>query len=153
MRYGNGAYTHCSDCDDGDARIAACEDTGDTGCELGSETCPAKSCADLLSSKPSAAAGDYWLEQRDGDVVQRLCDMTTDGGGWTRIVAFDAADSSNEDSTFRSDFIQDYDDQDHFSDNGDYLLMCDTDWSGDTARYSLEVQIAAVACSRSSSRR
>lgn len=48
-----------------------------------------KSCADLLSAVPGTASGWYTLDP-DGDgavpAQSYYCDMTSDGGGWTRIV-------------------------------------------------------------------
>ncbi|MEC7947105.1 MAG: fibrinogen-like YCDxxxxGGGW domain-containing protein, partial [Myxococcota bacterium] len=75
-----------TDCDDPD-----CADAPD--CEsaaVGSLDNPGQSCMDILSRGGSTGDGPYWIDA-DGPQgvapVDVLCDMTTDGGGWTLMVA------------------------------------------------------------------
>eukprot|EP01051_Picozoa_sp_SAG22_P007764 SAG22_NODE_558_length_9115_cov_15.267524_2_plen_1348_part_00 len=44
------------------------------------------SCAEVLAQNPSAASGTYTI-QSNGTLVDVHCDMTTDGGGWTRCLS------------------------------------------------------------------
>ena len=72
--------TELCDGDDND-----CDGTADDGVLGTSATCPAEDCAEILAAVPTAASGNYSL-----DAGTYYCNMTTDGGGWTRV-ANDAA--------------------------------------------------------------
>ncbi|MBM4342799.1 MAG: proprotein convertase P-domain-containing protein [Deltaproteobacteria bacterium] len=54
----------------------------------GTQTNPALTCKDLLAKLPSTQSGLYWIDPDGlGGVApfQVQCDMTTSGGGWTRV--------------------------------------------------------------------
>jgi hypothetical protein len=52
---------------------------------LGSEDNPAQSCKEILDAGASTGDGVYWVVT-DAQIAQpTLCDMTTDGGGWTIV--------------------------------------------------------------------
>ena len=69
------------DCDDSDATITA------TGEEEG---CPAVDCQDVLTIRPSAGDGNFWIDpDGSGDAFEVFCDMTSEGGGWTLAAHID----------------------------------------------------------------
>ena len=86
-----------SDCDDGKETVfpgadEVCngdDDDCDTDIDEDQQglgpVCAVESCKALLTGFPGTPDGDYWLLDGDGGAVETACDMTTDGGGWTRL--------------------------------------------------------------------
>jgi hypothetical protein len=60
----------------------------------GTQDKPGLSCADILTKMPSATSGLYWLDP-DGNggvaAYQGYCEMTLEGGGWTRVLQLKGA--------------------------------------------------------------
>ncbi len=51
-------------------------------------TQPGRSCKAILAANPAAGDGWYWIDPNGGatsDSYEAHCDMSTNGGGWTRI--------------------------------------------------------------------
>ena len=62
--------------------VAVTSDSTVRPCAGGDETCPVADCQAVLDEGGSGGDGLYWLDI-DGVPVATLCDMTTEGGGWT----------------------------------------------------------------------
>ncbi len=60
---------------------------------VGTQQNPGASCKDILTKMPSAKDGNYWILQNNV-ATQVVCDMTTDGGGWTQIALENTADAA-----------------------------------------------------------
>ena len=97
---GDGYSTCEDDCDDGDANVnpgeaEVCGDGIDNDCDgvddngaLGSSPdCPGVTCWDILTAVPTAVDGLYWIAPDGilGNAWEAYCDMTNDGGGWTKL--------------------------------------------------------------------
>ena len=69
-----------------------CDGTVDDGVSGFDPRCPAPSCLLILASHPDAESGEYFVD-RNGEPRPTLCDMTTEGGGWTLIFEDDFEDA------------------------------------------------------------
>ncbi len=75
----------------GSAGLELCIGGGWTGIALNrkglSQLNPGLDCADILAFDSSSATGVYWLDPANtATPFQAVCDMTSSGGGWTRLV-------------------------------------------------------------------
>eukprot|EP01116_Phalansterium_solitarium_P013495 TRINITY_DN30874_c0_g1_i1.p1 TRINITY_DN30874_c0_g1~~TRINITY_DN30874_c0_g1_i1.p1 ORF type:complete len:359 (+),score=75.63 TRINITY_DN30874_c0_g1_i1:201-1277(+) len=53
--------------------------------KLQNASVPVRSCKELKTLNPSLPDGRYSIQPAAGEIFSVLCDMTTDGGGWTLI--------------------------------------------------------------------
>lgn len=80
-----------TDCDDAD-----CE--GSPDCEasdIGTESNPGLSCNDILTEGGSNGDGTYWIDPNGSGAFEVYCDMNTDAGGWSLILAYGRSSTSS----------------------------------------------------------
>jgi hypothetical protein len=133
------------DCDDGDAWIhpAAretcdgldedCDSSVDEGALGTEETCPGASCYAILLDGSDGGDGLYWLDP-DGDgssPYEAWCDMTSDGGGWTRLFG-SLYPTFWESISWQSHGDPTYD---------DYSMLTDRGYFADVGTYTFRIQI------------
>jgi len=102
---GPGAVVDGGDCDDTDPGVHPGAEEGCDGVDLdcdgvgnsglgGAASCPAASCAEILTGVPDAEDGAYWLTLPSGKLAAVWCDM--EGGGWTLGFVRNSASLGNQ---------------------------------------------------------
>jgi concanavalin A-like lectin/glucanase superfamily protein/uncharacterized protein DUF2341/fibrillar collagen-like protein/fibrinogen beta/gamma subunit family protein len=72
-----------------------------------------RSCADQLAMNPSSTSGNYTIDPGYGvDPLEVYCDMTTEGGGWTRVMWNNTTGSAVAPDDI---MVNSYDESDHWS--------------------------------------
>ncbi|MBN2799970.1 MAG: hypothetical protein JXX28_12560 [Deltaproteobacteria bacterium] len=99
-RFGDGVDLNCDGADgvdeDGDGEASAesdgpdCDDTDAALTSTAGCVYPA-SCAEILAADSAAPSGFYWIDAGAG-LEPALCDMVTDGGGWTLLMSINPSD-------------------------------------------------------------
>ncbi len=76
---------------------------------VGSQATPGASCKDILTKAPLSKDGYFWIDvdgPGGGNSFQVWCDMSTDGGGWTRGMVMIAGDKTTCDTLNRWQTIE-----------------------------------------------
>ncbi|MCB9761086.1 MAG: putative metal-binding motif-containing protein [Alphaproteobacteria bacterium] len=148
-----GTIDNDEDCDDADSTVhpgaaEVCDDDDDD-CDgfvdegvLGTgDDCAAESCVEILADNPGAATGDYTLDVGDGPTLM-ACDMDTDGGGWTRAIAWDAESRSDDLGTLEALVTADFDNMGVVAhDTAGFVYWCDDDFSNDALSWTAPVDV------------
>lgn len=68
-----------------------CNDSNANATTLGSDaSCARESCLAIHNADPTLPTGTYWIQPNSTSAFQATCDMSTDGGGWTKVSFPDA---------------------------------------------------------------
>ena len=113
----NGYVSDNTDCDDRESTTnpGASEvcDGADNNCDSTVDNtrqvygdaalCAATDCEDLVTRRPNASDGAYWIDPDGAGAFEAYCDTTTDGGGWTLVAKLTNQDSRHW-TTAKSDW-------------------------------------------------
>lgn len=104
------------------------------------------SCADLLAAKPELLAVDgLYMIDVDGEggeeALEVECDMSTDGGGWTKALGWDRENEGETLMDFTALMTEDVNDMNGFSEEVDHIRWEDLDLSFDAMAYHADVGV------------
>jgi len=143
-----------TDCDDSDDTISPdgveacdgvdndCDGDADDGVLGAAEDCAAESCQAIVAAGDDDGDGEYWLDEQ-GVATLYTCDMSTDGGGWTRVVHWNAPDDGHVLADFEADFTENANSMGEWTDGSGYIQWSDyVSPYGEVLEYEREVLIA-----------
>ena len=142
------------DCDDGASGVnpVATEtcDGADDDCDaevdegvLGSgAACAAESCQAVLDAGASSGDGTYFLDPTgSGSASSWLCDMTTDGGGWTNIVYWDRINDGDDATDLASELTIGVNTMTRYTSGTSYLEWADYNANTDLITMTQSVSV------------
>jgi len=115
-----------------------CDGVEDNGVKGTGESCPAESCAAILLDNSTSNSGLYWLDW-DGNIVERSCDMTTSGGGWTAVVYWDRENNGDDWTDLRNEMDEVFNNMTEQDTGNDYIIWSDYNITGDVMIFEKEV--------------
>ena len=134
-----GSYPGANEVCDGEDND--CDGTADNGLLGSGAACPATSCQAILTDQPSAGDG-AWHIQPVGAVARTTeCDMTTDGGGWTRIAYWNREDDGDTLAEFEAEFTELANNMGYWATTSDALSWCDEDANADVMAFVKDVDV------------
>lgn len=141
-----------TDCDDGDGGVAPDQielcDGSDNDCDglvdngvLGTgDACAAESCLELLADGV-VTDGLYWLDIT-GVPSEYDCDMTTSGGGWTQIVAWNRVDDGDTQAELFDQLTSVFDNMTRVMEDTSRVTWCDQNSTADVMAYTVAIPFA-----------
>ncbi|MCB9792319.1 MAG: hypothetical protein H6741_06290 [Alphaproteobacteria bacterium] len=150
----SGTVANQRDCDDDDASSypggaelcdAAdndCDNSTDEGLLASGAACGAESCLEVLNEGYSTGDGSYYLDPTgSGTADLYLCDMTTDGGGWTQVLEWDRENEGDTLTDFTGQLTEIVNDMGVFQEETSSILWCDNNQTEDVLEYTLPVEV------------
>ncbi len=142
------------DCDDDDPAIYPgaeelcdgadndCDGEVDAGLLGDDPLCAGSSCASILAARPDATDGLYWLDpETDGAPVAYLCDMVTDGGGWTRVARWDRENDGDTLADFETLMTLQYNNMSEWIEGTSYIQWSDMNSNADVMAYARPIEV------------
>jgi len=119
-----------------------CDGDVDDGVLGSGAACAAESCAEIIADQPTASDGTYTLDPTgSGTTSSWLCDMTTDGGGWTRAIHWDREQDGDTITDFKTLFTADFDNMARWASGSTYIEWADYTGTADVMAYQTDVEI------------
>jgi hypothetical protein len=117
-----------------------CDSDIDEGVIGVSASCAAESCFEILDLGSSTGDGSYYLDPDGSGASLWECDMTTDGGGWTRVTNWNRVDDGDTKTDFTSEFTVLFNNMDTFTNGSNHLFWQDDDGRGRANADALSVE-------------
>ena len=150
----SGFVSDDTDCDDADSgaypgATETCDGVdedcdGDTDEDVLGDgaACAAESCDAILDARPSASDGTYTLDPTGTGLTDSYtCDMTTDGGGWTRIIRWNREDDGDTIADLEGLMTENFNNMGNWTDRTGYIRWNDGTSGAKALDYELAVDV------------